>query len=140
MPSTLEKSARLRLAAALDRDGVVAAILHGSQATGRAGPISDIDVGVWVDPRLDAAARLEVRLNLERDLPDERVDLVVLNDAAPLLAHRARQSGVLLVDRHPRTRMRLETQALIEYLDTNHLREELARATRNRLAEGRFGR
>lgn len=140
MPRTLEESARLRLAAAFDRDGVVAAVLHGSQATGRAGPGSDIDVGVWVDPRLSPDARLDMRLSLERDLPDERVDLVVLNDASPLLAHRARQSGVLLVDRDPRARMRLETRALIEYLDTNYLREELARATRNRLAEGRFGR
>jgi hypothetical protein len=68
------------------------------------------------------------------------VDVVVLNDASPLLVQRARQSGVLLVDRDPRMRIRLETRALIEYLDTKPLRDELARGTRNRLAEDRFGR
>jgi predicted nucleotidyltransferase len=139
MADLLDESARMRIAAALNREGVVAALLHRSQATGRAGPGSDIDVGVWVDPMLDADARLDLRLELIREI-GEALDLVVLNDASPLLVQRARQSGVLLVDREPRTRIRLETRALIEYLDTKPLRDELATGTRNRLAEGRFGR
>ena len=35
--------ARGQLAAALDRDGVVAAMLFGSQATGKAGPLDEGD-------------------------------------------------------------------------------------------------
>jgi predicted nucleotidyltransferase len=134
----LDDIARRRLGTLLDRDGVVAALLFGSQATGRAGPLSDIDVAVWLDPELDSDARLEMRLRLSAALGD--VDLVVLNDASPLLIQRARQSGTVLIDRDPRARVRLETRALIEYLDTKPLREELARGTRNRLKEGRFGR
>jgi predicted nucleotidyltransferase len=41
---------RRRFAAALDRPGVVAAFLFGSQATGSPGPLSDVDVAVWLEP------------------------------------------------------------------------------------------
>ena len=136
----LDESARRRLGESLDAEGVVAALLFGSQATGHAHPLSDIDVAVWLDPALDADARLDARLRLSAALGSEGVDLVILNDASPLLVQRARQTGAVLVDRDPRTRVRLETHALILYLDTKPLREELARGTRHRLAEGRFGR
>jgi predicted nucleotidyltransferase len=138
--SVIDKSARMRLAAALDREGVVAALLHGSQATGKATALSDVDVAVWLDPSLSDDARLDLRLALTREIDSRQVDLVILNDASPLLAHRVRQSGIQLVDRDPVARIRLETQALIEYLDTKPLREELARGTRDRLTEDRFGR
>jgi predicted nucleotidyltransferase len=130
----------MQLAAALDHEGVVAALLHGSQTTGKATALSDVDVAVWLDPSLSDDARFDLRLALAREIDRPDVDLVVLNDASPLLAHRVRQAGIQLLDRDPGTRIRLETQALIEYLDTKPLREELARGTRDRLAEDRFGR
>jgi predicted nucleotidyltransferase len=40
----VDAAARRRLARAMDRDGVVAAMLIGSQARGNPGPLSDIDV------------------------------------------------------------------------------------------------
>jgi predicted nucleotidyltransferase len=141
----LDERGRTRLAAALDGDGVVAALMFGSQSGGMVTPLSDVDVGVWLDPTLDAGARLEARLRLLRAAEQAvggrgGVDLVVLNDASPLLRHRARESGTLLVERDPVARIRLETRALVEYLDTKPLREELAAGTRSRLSEGRFGR
>lgn len=51
-----------RLAAAFDRDGVVSASLLGSQATGAAGPLSDIDLAVWLDPELDRGLDLQLDL------------------------------------------------------------------------------
>jgi predicted nucleotidyltransferase len=140
----LDPAAKDRLAEALDLDGVVAASLFGSQATGTAGPLSDVDVAVWLDPALDASARLDLRLKLStaaaRAVGSEDVDVVVLNDASPLLQHRAQRSGVPLVERDRGARVRLESRALLDYLDTKPLREELARGVRDRIAEGRFGR
>jgi predicted nucleotidyltransferase len=43
-PVAFDDAARARLSTALDRNGVVVAYLFGSQATGRAGPLSDVDV------------------------------------------------------------------------------------------------
>ena len=143
-PQTLEEAGRARLREALDHDEVAAAYLFGSQARSRAGPLSDVDVGVWASPLLDARRRFDLRIELARKVRDalrtEAVDLLVLDDSSPLLRHRAWRDGELLIDRDPRTRVRGETRALIEFLDTKPLREQTAAGVSHRLAEGRFGR
>jgi predicted nucleotidyltransferase len=63
-PPRLDEVDRARLAAALDTPGVVAALLFGSQSGGIVTPMSDVDVGVWLDPALDVEARLDARLRL----------------------------------------------------------------------------
>ncbi|NLT06657.1 MAG: nucleotidyltransferase domain-containing protein [Solirubrobacterales bacterium] len=135
---------RERLASALDRDGVAAAYVFGSQARGEAGPLSDVDVAVWAAPGMLPRDRFELRMRLTsaatRALAGERVDLVVLDDASPLLRQRAWRDGRLLIDRDPVTRVRDEARALVEFLDTKPLREQMAAGVRNRIAEGRFGR
>lgn len=140
----LDEPARARLRHALARDGVVAALLIGSQAAGRAGPLSDVDVAVWVASELRPAERRDLRLALidaaARALGTGEVDVVILNDTPPLLRQRAMRDGVRLVERDARARVRLETTALLEYLDTAPLRATLGAARRRRLAEGRFGR
>ncbi len=140
----LDAGALRRLAGALDRDGVVAAMLIGSQARGEAGPLSDVDVGVWHRPGLDPQARLQLRLRLAdvaaRALGTDEVDIAMLNDATPLMRHRAIRDGHRLVERDRDERVRLETRAILDYLDTAPLRAELGRGVRRRLEEGRFGR
>lgn len=82
-----------RLAGALDRDGVVAAMLIGSEARGTAGPLSDVDIAIWSKPDLDARGRFDLQLALARDaghvLGTDEIDIVTLNHAPPLLQHRA---------------------------------------------------
>lgn len=140
----LDTAALERLAAALDRDGVVAAMLIGSQARGTAGPLSDIDVAVWHDADLEPRQRLDLQLRLAREacraVGTNEVDVVMLNRAPPLLQHRAIRDAVRLVERDHDERVRLETRAILDYLDTKPLREELARAMRQRIKEDRFGR
>lgn len=140
----LDEGALQRLAAALDHEGVIAASLIGSQARGTAGPLSDVDVAVWHTADLDAGARLHLRLNLARAaaraLRTDEVDIVLLNGASPLMRHRAIRDGKLLVQRDRKARVQLQARALIEYLDTEPLRAELARGLKHRIEEGRFGR
>ncbi len=140
----LDAAAVDRLRRALDRDGVAAAYLFGSQAAGGAGPLSDVDVAVWASPGLEAEQRFRLRLALigaaSSALATDEVDLIVLDDAPALLRHAAWREGRLLIDRDPRARVRGETWALVEYLDTKPLRATLAEGRRRRLAEGRFGR
>ena len=140
----LDEAALARLREALDRAGVVAARLIGSQARGTAGPLSDIDVGVWHDPALDPAARLRVLLSLSATaaeaLDTDEVDVVMLNGATPLMRHRAIRDGRPLVERDRAERIRLETMAMRDYFDTMPLRRELAQGLKRRVEEGRFGR
>jgi uncharacterized protein len=140
----LDEAGLERLSHALDREGVVAAMLIGSQARGNPSPLSDVDIAVWGDPGLDSAAALQLQLRLAADaahaIGTNEVDVVMLNAAPPLMRHRAIQEGRRLVERDPDERVRLETRAILDYLDTAPLRAELGRGMRRRMEEGRFGR
>jgi predicted nucleotidyltransferase len=80
--------------------GVAAVYLFGSHAEGRAHRESDVDLGVLVKwdakPRHDD--RFEVRLRLLGELEGvvapAAPDVVILNDAPPMLGRRAVVSGV----------------------------------------------
>lgn len=141
---SIDEAALERLSDALDRDGVVAAMLIGSQAQGTAGPLSDVDIAVWHDPDLDPRGRFDLQLALAGDagraLGTDEVDVVMLNHAPPLMRHRAMRDGKRLVERDHDERVRLETRAILDYLDTAPLRAELGRGVRRRMEEGRFGR
>lgn len=80
--------------------GVVAVYLFGSHAEGRAHRESDIDVGLllrWADFPT-AAQRFEERVRLSAHLIGalhvNSIDVVVLNDAPPLLARRIVTKGL----------------------------------------------
>lgn len=140
----LDEAALERLGRVLDREGVIAAMLIGSQARGTAGPLSDVDIAVWHEPGLDPGGRLRLQVELARlacgALRTNEVDIVLLNGAPPLLRHRAIRDAKLLVERDPVARVRLNARALVDYLDTEPLREEMSRGLRQRIREGRFGR
>jgi predicted nucleotidyltransferase len=140
----LDDAALQRLSHALDCEGVIAAMLIGSQARGTPGPLSDVDIAVWHEPGLNPAGRLQLQVKLARlaseTLRTNEVDIVMLNQAPPLLRHRAVRDRKLLVERDPVARVRLDARALLDYLDTKPLRAEMSRGLRKRIREGRFGR
>lgn len=140
----VDAAARERLSDALHRDGVVAAMLIGSQARGNPGPLSDIDIAYWHAPELDRDERWNLRLELigaaEEALGTSEIDMVPLNEAPPLMQQRAIRDGVRLVERDRDERVRLETRAIIEYLDTQPLRDALWEGLKRRIKDGRFGR
>ena len=74
--------------------GVISAYVFGSIAEDRAHRESDVDVGVLLDRSRypDDASRFEAQVQLRRHLSPatigREVDLVVLNDASPVLARR----------------------------------------------------
>lgn len=140
----VDAAARARLAEALDQEGVVAAMLIGSQARGEAHRLSDVDIAVWHQPGLDPSQRLKLQLDLigaaEGALSTSEIDVVMLNRAPPLLRQRAVRDAIRLVERDPKARVRFEARALLDFLDTKPLRAELSRGLRHRLEEGRFGR
>lgn len=137
----IDAAALKRLRDALDRDGVVAAMLIGSQARGATGPLSDVDIAIWHDPALDSRGRLDLQLSLAQDagraLGTDEIDIVMLNHAPPLMRHRAIRDGKRVLERDRDERVRLETRAILDYLDTAPLRAELGRGVRRRMEEGR---
>jgi hypothetical protein len=73
-------------------------------------------------------------------LGTSEIDMVPLNDAPPLLKQRALRDGVRLVERDSDERVRLETRAVLEFFDTQPLRDARRERLRKMFKEDRFGR
>jgi uncharacterized protein len=82
--------------------GVVLAYLFGSQAEGTARPSSDIDIAVLLPPGTPREQFFDRRLSLINAAMDvlhtSKVDLVVLNEAGPLLMHQVVKFGRVLYE------------------------------------------
>ncbi|MFY9823908.1 MAG: nucleotidyltransferase domain-containing protein [Thermoanaerobaculia bacterium] len=119
---------------------IIFAHLFGSRGRGDARPDSDWDVAVYLDPALADHERFKLRCRLAAELDDlGEVDVVVLNDAPPLLAHRALMGRRVLV-RDPISLVRYQVRTLARSEDERHWRELNWQALRSRIKEGRFGR
>lgn len=103
-------------------DAVKFAYLFGSCARGEEGPLSDIDLAVYLDNRLDLfAARLRFMEQLIRLLKGQPFDLVVLNNAPITLQYEVIRGGKVIKEDKKR-RIPFETEVLQVYFDTEPLR------------------
>lgn len=102
---------------------VAFAYAFGSAVKGTTGPLSDIDLAVFLTGVRDQFAyRLMLMEKLSRSFKSDALDLIILNDAPLLLRYQVIRGGELLKD-EPSQRVGFETTTLREYLDTAFLRE-----------------
>lgn len=77
---------------------VVAAFLFGSCAAGRAGRESDVDVALVLQPGCTGEDAFDLRVQVASDLVSvlhcNDVDVLILNEAPPLLAARVLREGI----------------------------------------------
>ena len=135
---------RPQLASLFQQHPVQLAYLFGSQATGWTHAESDVDIAVLLEASLTADERFTEQLTLIGALSDlfgtDHVDVVVLNEASPLLAYEVLHTGVLLYCPNDDTRVDFQVRALCAYEDTAPLRNLLAEAMVERLKAGTFGK
>jgi hypothetical protein len=121
--------------AAPGSEGIVAAYLFGSHAEGRAHRESDVDVAVLLDfaARPDAAARFHERVRLSAELVSATgsndVDVVVLNDAPPILARRIVLEGRLVHCSDPELERRFRRDVQLRAADLAPWLERYRRRT-----------
>ena len=125
------------------RSEVLEAYLFGSAATNSAQPHSDVDVAVYVvDPFPPASAfgyPADLTAALMSTLRTNRVDLVILNEAPPLLYHRVLRDGVRVLSRDLAATTTREGRALSRYCDFVPQLAKIEAAHRARTLSGRFG-
>ena len=107
--------------------GVEFVVLFGSVARGRAGAQSDVDVAVLCNGPADPDALF---LAFAPVLRTDRVDVVDLFHAGPVLAFEVARSGILLFERTPARFREFQSLASRRFADTRKLREAQARAIR----------
>lgn len=122
---------------------VLEAYLFGSQARGDAHASSDVDVAVYLDKNAKLASAFghaaDIGADLMAALGRNDVDVVVLNDAPPLLYHRVLRDGIRLLSRDLAKTTTHEGQAMSRYIDFKPKLEMMAALQKQRLDEGRFG-
>ena len=98
------------------------AYLFGSYARGDSGPLSDVDLAVYLDNRFDFfACRLRLMEEVSRQLKGKSCDLVVLNNAALSLQYEIVRDGKILVE-DKLNRIQFETRVIRDYLDLEQIR------------------
>ncbi len=116
------------------RPEVLDAYLFGSQARGDAGALSDIDVAVFIDEDLAEPGPYgydaELITDLMTELGTNDIDVVLLNQAPPLLYHRVLRDGKLLVTRDLAATTTRAGYALSRYFDFVPQMEKQAAARR----------
>lgn len=107
-------------------------ILFGSRARGTAGKQSDTDVAVLADRPLTLREKNALRERIAKELSvcEDKVDLIDLYDAPPLLAHQVGETGRLLKGtQFDFNRFRI--RAWKHYLDTAKFRRARERALKH---------
>jgi predicted nucleotidyltransferase len=125
MRGELPSEASGALKAFLEGEGrVLVAYLFGSMGRGDHTADSDIDIAILLaEPR---RASLELYLRLRDELSKRlggEVDLVILNEAPPLLKYQVIRHGKLLYCKDERARVEFEARAQDEYLDFSRAAE-----------------
>ena len=121
---------------ALDKYSCIqAAYLFGSRVRGREKKKSDLDLAVVSTQNISGWERIEMETDLSNQIGVD-VDLVIFHQANPLLQHQILKHGRLIMEKSRPERIRQETWARYEYLDTRHLHKELGDLMYKMIVEG----
>ena len=117
---------------------LVAAWIFGSRAEARAHRESDLDVGVLFARDLDSRGRFAARLRLAAELPGrlggQPVDVVVLNDAPPILARRIVLDGIRVLCRDAAVEHAFRRDTMLRAADLEPFLQRMRRLTLEALA------
>lgn len=107
-----------------ENKNILIAYLYGSQATGRAGVLSDIDIGILVkdDINKEDYMRLEIEIasSINKDLPGKVIDLRIINNAPLDFCYRVIKEGKLIFERKIEDRVNFEVSTIRNYLEFNN--------------------
>ncbi|MGH7342286.1 MAG: type VII toxin-antitoxin system MntA family adenylyltransferase antitoxin, partial [Candidatus Rokuibacteriota bacterium] len=141
IPQTALDLLRERLAT---RPEILEAYCFGSRARGDAEAHSDLDIAVYIDrdrvPSVPFGYAAGLTAELMAGLGADALDVVVLNDAPPLLYHRVLRDGERLLSRDLAATTSREGRALSRYCDYQQQLRKVDRELARRLADGTFGR
>lgn len=132
-----------QLAADLANDPDIDVVyLFGSNAMGRAGGVSDIDIGILLGDHVLREDYFSRRLNYigrcGSALHTDKVDVIILNDAPPLLAYEVVKHRSILLERNAEHRVAFEVDRINRYLDFKPILDMQVMYTKNQLLNGTY--
>jgi predicted nucleotidyltransferase len=127
------------LAAVQEIPGIVVLVVFGSRARGTPRPDSDLDVAVLpesADSRDRRHLQAKIASALAELAPDDRVDVVFLDEAGVVLRQRIMETGRVLLCRDSATWKELRVRTMREYADGEWSRRLFREAQIRRLERG----
>jgi predicted nucleotidyltransferase len=122
----------------VSEEKVCFAYLFGSQAKQYAGKLSDIDIAIYLDDGIEVFRyKLYFMEAVMKIVKNDKVDIIILNNATLLMRHQVVKNGVVLKD-DKRRRLDFETQVLGMYHDTEYLRNTQLSYMREHLRAGTY--
>jgi len=113
------------------------AYLFGSMAKGRVGRLSDVDIAIFIDERLERNKRNDLQLKILSDLiallNTDKIDIVVMNELPILMRYNIIKNGIILKDDEERAK--IEAKILSEYLDRKYYIDRHTKIALKRIAE-----
>jgi len=106
---------------------VEVAYVFGSLSQGKINPLSDIDIALLIDRNkikeetYPYGYKAEILADLVQLLKTNNVDLVLLNEANPLLRHRILYFGKVIYSRDERKRIKFQIDTINKYNDYKYL-------------------
>lgn len=117
----------------LEKRCVIFAYIFGSYVTGIRGKLSDVDLAVFMDKNLSPKERFDEKLRIMSEvsalLKKDEIDVVILNDAYPLLEHRIIKHGKPIFSTDEKERIEYESRAIMRYLDFKPFLEKYTEET-----------
>jgi predicted nucleotidyltransferase len=100
----------------IEYDDIIFAYIFGSYAQGKIRKDSDIDIAIYLKSKLDVDMYLKIKMDLS-EVTKREVDLVILNDATPLLKYEIYKNHILLFTRDETMESNYKVKTLFEYND-----------------------
>jgi predicted nucleotidyltransferase len=113
--------------------------IYGSYAFNNAGKLSDVDIAILGENKLNLDKKLKLLEALQEIFEEEAVDLVELSKVPLTLIHRILKEGKCIFTSDLATKIDFEVRNEHLYYDTQPLRKEYFEGLKKRIKDGTFG-
>jgi predicted nucleotidyltransferase len=106
-----------------DKEDILLAFIFGSAVSGRLTGQSDVDIAVLFNEKPDISAVLKIK-NEAADATGREIDLVILNDASPVIRMQVLRNGKLIKSADTVIYSNFFVKTMKEYDDLKYIRKE----------------
>lgn len=97
-------------------ENIIFAYIFGSYVQGEMRTNSDVDIAIYLSEKIDTETYLKIKAELSEILKKE-IDLIILNDATPLLKYQIYKNNILLFTCSKTMESNHKVKTLFEYND-----------------------
>ncbi|MCM8804996.1 MAG: nucleotidyltransferase domain-containing protein [Candidatus Omnitrophica bacterium] len=124
----------------IEEEEIVFAYILGSYGRNYIGPLSDFDIGIYIEENKEIFEK-KIYLNfiITDILKTDEVDIIILNTVSPFFLHHSLKNAKLLFSKDERKRIFFLVKNLKEYFDMVYYYERFKESLLKRIREGKYG-